>query len=163
MGERNSPKKARVTRLIRELAKATLPSVASVRMEAPLPEPKAAGKPREAPLLEQVRAVIRFKHYSLRTEQSYLDWIKRFILFHGKRHPRDLGSARGARLPDPLWPWRARWPPPPRTKRRAPSCSCTGQVLRLDLPFLHDVERAKSTRASCRSCSPKPGSHKRSC
>jgi integron integrase len=33
------------------------------------------------------------KHYSIRTEQAYLDWIKRFILFHGKRHPENLGSA----------------------------------------------------------------------
>ncbi len=36
-------------------------------------------------LLDQVRGKIRLKHYSIRTEQSYLDWIKRFILFHGKR------------------------------------------------------------------------------
>lgn len=43
-------------------------------------------------LLEQVRARIRAKHYSLRTEQSYLHWIKRYILFHGKRHPRDMGA-----------------------------------------------------------------------
>src|SRR5436309_10031272 len=42
-------------------------------------------------LLEQARAVIRARHYSLRTEETYLGWIKRFILFHGKRHPRDMG------------------------------------------------------------------------
>jgi integron integrase len=42
-------------------------------------------------LLEQVREVIRVRHYSLRTEETYLRWIKRFILFHGKRHPRDMG------------------------------------------------------------------------
>jgi integron integrase len=44
-------------------------------------------------LLEQVRDKIRLKRYSLRTEQSYLDWIKRFILFHGKRHPNEMGIA----------------------------------------------------------------------
>ncbi|MBX7224220.1 MAG: integron integrase [Blastocatellia bacterium] len=44
-------------------------------------------------LLDQVRTVLRRKHYSLRTETAYLDWIKRFILFHGKQHPRDLGTA----------------------------------------------------------------------
>ncbi len=44
-------------------------------------------------LLEQMRAVIRTKHYSLRTEQSYLQWIRRFILFHQKRHPREMGAA----------------------------------------------------------------------
>jgi integron integrase len=44
-------------------------------------------------LLDQVRGKIRLKHYSLRTEQTYVDWIKRFIHFHGKRHPRELGAA----------------------------------------------------------------------
>ena len=44
-------------------------------------------------LLDQVRGKIRLKHYSIRTEQAYLDWIKRFIRHFGKRHPRDLGAA----------------------------------------------------------------------
>jgi site-specific recombinase XerD len=44
-------------------------------------------------LLDQVREKIRIKHYSIRTEQAYLDWIKRFILFHGKRHPENMGNA----------------------------------------------------------------------
>ena len=43
-------------------------------------------------LLEQVIAKIRFKHYSRRTEQSYTHWIKRFILFHDKRHPKEMGA-----------------------------------------------------------------------
>src|SRR5215470_4572114 len=43
-------------------------------------------------LLEQVRAAIRVRHYSLRTEETYVGWIKRFILFHGKRHPRGMGA-----------------------------------------------------------------------
>jgi len=43
-------------------------------------------------LLDQVRARLRVKHYSIRTERSYVDWIKRFILFHGKRHPKDMGA-----------------------------------------------------------------------
>ena len=42
-------------------------------------------------LLDQVRARIRLKHYSLRTEQAYVGWIRRFILASGKRHPRDMG------------------------------------------------------------------------
>ena len=46
-------------------------------------------KPR---LLEQVRQKIRLLHYSIRTEQTYIHWIKRFILFHGKRHPLELGA-----------------------------------------------------------------------
>ena len=53
--------------------------------EVPLPRP-----PR---LLDQVKQVMRVKHYALRTEECYAQWIKRFILFHGKRHPRDMGAA----------------------------------------------------------------------
>ena len=51
-----------------------------------------AASPIRPRLLEQVRNAIRRKHYSLRTEDSYVHWIKRFIYFHGKRHPRDLGE-----------------------------------------------------------------------
>ena len=43
-------------------------------------------------LLDRVRDNIRSKHYSLRTEQAYIDWIKRFIHFHGKRHPAELSA-----------------------------------------------------------------------
>ena len=43
-------------------------------------------------LLEILRDKIRFKHYSLRTEQVYLGWTKRYILFHNKRHPKDMGK-----------------------------------------------------------------------
>ena len=46
-------------------------------------------KPR---LLDQVRDRIRVKHYSLRTEQAHIQWIKRFIFFHGKRHPKDMAA-----------------------------------------------------------------------
>ena len=42
-------------------------------------------------LLDQVRAAIRKRHYSYRTEQTYVEWIKRFILFHHKRHPMQMG------------------------------------------------------------------------
>jgi len=44
-------------------------------------------------LLDQVRDRIRVKHYSIRTETQYVQWIKRFILFHGKRHPQEMGTA----------------------------------------------------------------------
>lgn len=43
-------------------------------------------------LLDQVRGKLRALHYSLHTEEAHLDWIKRFIRFHGKRHPRELGA-----------------------------------------------------------------------
>ena len=43
-------------------------------------------------LLDQVRDKLRTKHYSIRTEKSYVDWIRRFILFHNKRHPQEMGA-----------------------------------------------------------------------
>lgn len=43
-------------------------------------------------LLDQVSDIARFRHLSLRTEETYRNWIKRFILFHGKRHPRKLDA-----------------------------------------------------------------------
>jgi|SRR5690625_842888 len=47
------------------------------------------GKPR---LLDRVREQIRLRHYSMRTEHAYVQWIRRFILFHGKRHPREMSA-----------------------------------------------------------------------
>jgi len=44
-------------------------------------------------LLDQVRAKMRLLHYSKRTESAYIDWMTRFILFHNKRHPREMGAA----------------------------------------------------------------------
>ena len=44
-------------------------------------------------LLDQLRQKIRMKHYSYRTEQAYVHWVKRFILFHKKRHPQEMGDA----------------------------------------------------------------------
>ena len=45
-----------------------------------------------SPFLDKVRAAIRVRHYSIRTEQAYVDWVRRFILFHGKRHPARMGE-----------------------------------------------------------------------
>lgn len=47
-------------------------------------------------LLDRVRWHLRVKHYSLRTEQAYVDWIRRYVVFHGKRHPDKLGEAEVA-------------------------------------------------------------------
>ncbi len=58
---------------------------------ASFPSPGVVPNPK-ARLLDQVREVIRVKHYSIRTEEVYVQWIKRFILFHGKRHPREMGA-----------------------------------------------------------------------
>ncbi|HJT80636.1 MAG TPA: integron integrase, partial [Chthoniobacterales bacterium] len=49
--------------------------------------------PSSPRLLDRVRQHLRLRHYSIRTEQAYTDWIRRFILFHGKRHPQEMGEA----------------------------------------------------------------------
>ena len=59
-------------------------------MSAILSPAQTADKPK---LLDQVRDVIRRKHFSIRTEQTYVDWIKRYIFFHGKRHPNEMAEA----------------------------------------------------------------------
>ena len=55
----------------------------------PEPSQGAVARPR---LFESLKAAIETRHYSLRTEEAYLHWIKRFIIFTGKRHPRELGA-----------------------------------------------------------------------
>jgi site-specific recombinase XerD len=49
-------------------------------------------------LLDLVRDVIRRKHYSIRTEQAYVDWIKRFIIYHNKRHPAEMAEEEVAQF-----------------------------------------------------------------
>ncbi len=68
-------------------------------MAAAMPETvartAAVNKPK---LLDQLRDVIRRKHYSIRTEQAYVDWVKRFILYHGKRHPAEMAEEEVAQF-----------------------------------------------------------------
>src|SRR4030095_11054740 len=61
---------------------------------APSPEAPSSDSPR---LLDRVRAAVRMRHYSRKTEKTYVGWIRRFILFHGKRHPREMGAAEVTR------------------------------------------------------------------
>jgi hypothetical protein len=56
------------------------------------PNPELPVEDKKKKLLDQVRDAIRMKHYSYRTEQSYVHWIKRYILFHEKRHPAEMGD-----------------------------------------------------------------------
>jgi hypothetical protein len=51
-----------------------------------------ASEVRKPKLLDQVREAIRTRHYSLRTEEAYVGWNKRFIFFHGNRHPLEMGQ-----------------------------------------------------------------------
>jgi hypothetical protein len=53
---------------------------------------------RKPKLLDQVRQAIHIRHYSIRTEEAYVQWIKRFVLFHDKRHPREMGIKEAEQL-----------------------------------------------------------------
>src|SRR5688572_7954300 len=59
---------------------------------SPPPLPPASPASRPPRLLDQMRERLRVQHYSLRTERAYVDWVRRFILFHGKRHPAEMGA-----------------------------------------------------------------------
>jgi integrase len=54
--------------------------------------------PQQPKLLDRVRGAIRFRHLSRSTEDAYVSWIKRFIFFHGKRHPVGMGEAEVTRF-----------------------------------------------------------------
>jgi hypothetical protein len=55
----------------------------------PAPDATSPTKPR---LLDRVRDAVQTRHYSIRTEEAYVGWIRRYILFHGKRHPQEMGE-----------------------------------------------------------------------
>jgi len=93
-------------------------------------------------LLEQVRQKIRFRHYSRRTEKSYVHWIKRFLIFNGMRHPLEMGAREVEAYLSHL----------ANEKRVSPSTQNQAlsallflykQVLRVELPWLTDLDRAK--------------------
>lgn len=99
-------------------------------------------KPR---LLDQVRDAIRVRHYSIRTEEAYLQWIRRFILFHNKRHPKDLGEAEVESF---LTYLAARQNVSASTQNQALSAVLFlyRQVLKIELGWLDDVQRAKKPK-----------------
>jgi len=101
--------------------------------------PAPVGPPR---LLDQVRDVIRRRHYSYRTEQSYVQWIKRFIWFSGKRHPREMGEAEVTAFLSHLASERD---VAASTQNQALSALLFlyGQVLGIELPWMKGIVHAK--------------------
>lgn len=101
--------------------------------------PQAGAQPR---LMEQVRARMRLKHYSLRTEQAYLYWIRRYIRVNGMRHPRTLG---GDVVESFLTRLAVHDHVAASTQNQALSAILFlyREVLGLDLPWMADVVRAK--------------------
>ncbi len=93
-------------------------------------------------LLDRMRRIIRLKHYSPRTEQAYLHWAKRFILFHGKHHPAAMGANAVTAFLSHLALDRQC---APSTQNQALNALLFlyRHVLEVDLPWLDDVVRAK--------------------
>jgi len=94
------------------------------------------------PLLEQVRDKIRAKHYSIRTEEAYLHWIKRFILFHHKRHPGEMSASEVEAFLNYL---AVTGKVSASTQNQAKSALLFlyKEVLQVNLPWLNDIVSAK--------------------
>lgn len=98
--------------------------------------------PTAPKLLDLVREKLRLLHYSIRTEDQYVQWIKRFILFHGKRHPREMG---GGEVTAFLTDLAVRGKVAASTQNQALSALLFlyREVLAVDLPWMDEVVRAK--------------------
>ena len=101
--------------------------------------------PRKPKLLDEVRERLRAQYDALRTEEAYLGWIRRFILFHGKRHPREMGGREVARFLSSL---ATRDEVSPSTQNQAFSALLFlyRQVLQIPLDDLGPVKRAQRAR-----------------
>ena len=93
-------------------------------------------------LLEQYRERLRVKHYSLRTEDAYLHWTRRFILFHGKRHPREMGGAEVEAFLSHL-ATEGRVAPSTQNQALAALLFLYREVLAKELPWMDGMVRAK--------------------
>ena len=96
-------------------------------------------------LLDRLRTQIRLRHYSLRTEQAYVDWARRYILFHGKRHPKEMGAAE---LRDFLSHLAVDRNVAASTQNQAKSALLFlyREVLQIELPWLDEVIAAKTAK-----------------
>lgn len=98
--------------------------------------------PTPPKLLDQLRDKVRLRHYSLSTERQYVHWVKRFVLFHGKRHPAGMGAAEVEAF---LTHLAVAGQVSASTQNQALSALLFlyREVLGLDLPWMQDVVRAK--------------------
>ncbi|EIC30292.1 integron integrase [Methylomicrobium album BG8] len=96
-------------------------------------------------LLDQVRDKIRLKHYSIRTEQAYTEWIKRFILYFGKKHPRDMGAPEVERFLTYL-AVEGHVSASTQNQARCALLFLYKEVLNMELPWLENVEQAKAPK-----------------
>lgn len=96
-------------------------------------------------LLDQVRNVIRVKHFSLSTERAYVGWIRRFILFHHKKHPTDMAEPEIRQFISHL-AVNAKVSASTQTVALSALLFLYREVLKRDLPFIDHIERAKRSR-----------------
>jgi site-specific recombinase XerD len=96
-------------------------------------------------LIGRVREVIRYKHYSIRTERSYVEWVRRFIAFHGRKHPREMGADEVRAFLSYL---AADLSVAASTHQQALSALLFlyREVLAIDLPWLNDLDRPKKPK-----------------
>lgn len=109
---------------------------------ASLPDDVPTATPHQPKLLERMRIHLRTRHYSIRTEQAYVDWARRFILFHGKRHPQDMGAAEVEAFLSHLAVDR-QVSASTQNQAKAAILYLYKQVLGVDLPWLDEVVQAK--------------------
>jgi len=105
------------------------------------PFPPFQPVPRQR-LLDQVREGLRLHHYSPRTAKAYVHWIRRYILFHGKRHPSGMGAEEVTRFLSSLAS-ESKLSASTQNQALSALLFLYGDVLRVDLPWLDDVVRAK--------------------
>jgi integron integrase len=96
-------------------------------------------------VLTALRDCIRTHHYSLRTERTYVHWVRRFLVFHGRRSPRELGAAEVTAFLTSL-ATRERVAPQTQNQALAAILFLYRRVLSQDLPWLTEVIRAKLRR-----------------
>ncbi|MFA5922226.1 MAG: integron integrase [Methylococcaceae bacterium] len=109
------------------------------------PQPIPLDQVKAPKLLDQVRDKIRLKHYSIRTEQTYVDWIKRFVLFNNKRHPAEMGAAEVEAFLTHL-AVEGKVAASTQNQAKAAVLFLYRQVLNQELPWLENVEQAKVSR-----------------
>ena len=101
--------------------------------------------PRPPKLLERMRIHLRTRHYSIRTEEAYIDWARRFIVFHGKRHPQEMGAAEVEAFLSHLAVDR-QVSASTQNQAKAALLYLYKQVLETDLPWLNEVVQAKTPK-----------------
>src|SRR5688572_1442677 len=98
--------------------------------------------PTSPKLLDQLRDKLRLKHYSIRTEVQYVQWVRRFILFHDKRHPQEMGAGEVEAFLTHL-AVSGRVAASTQNQALSALLFLYREVLEIDLPWLDNVVRAK--------------------